>query len=63
MAGSKPMYDPIRRMYHSAALLLANGQVLMIGSNHDSQRKRGGVRADSRTTATSGNSGRSCICG
>jgi hypothetical protein len=44
--GSAPHYPPIPRMYHSVALLLANGQVLVAGSNHDSQRNHGGVRPD-----------------
>ncbi|MFG1616038.1 galactose oxidase-like domain-containing protein [Nonomuraea wenchangensis] len=45
--GAKPGdYTPIPRMYHSVALLLASGRVWIAGSNHDSQRNRGGVRAD-----------------
>jgi hypothetical protein len=45
--GTKPSYDPpIPRMYHSVALLLADGRVWVCGSNHDSQRNHGGTRSD-----------------
>jgi hypothetical protein len=39
-------YPPIARVYHSVALLLADGRIWIAGSNHDSQRNKGGVRED-----------------
>lgn len=36
----------IARVYHSVALLLPDGRVWIAGSNHDSDRNRGGVRKD-----------------
>jgi hypothetical protein len=37
---------PIARVYHSVALLLPDGRVWIAGSNHDSDRNKGGVRRD-----------------
>src|SRR5205814_2259022 len=37
-------YPPIPSMYHTAAVVLPGGQVLVCGSNHDSQRNSGGSR-------------------
>ncbi|SFR22148.1 protein of unknown function [Lentzea waywayandensis] len=45
--GSAPTdYPPIPRMYHTCALVLPSGAVLVVGSNHDSQRNDGGSRTD-----------------
>jgi hypothetical protein len=41
-----PPDPPIARVYHSVALLLPDGRVWIAGSNHDSDRNRGGVRRD-----------------
>ncbi|MEV6598682.1 galactose oxidase early set domain-containing protein [Actinoplanes sp. NPDC051346] len=43
VAGAAPAdYPPIPRMYHTSAIVLPSGQVLVCGSNRDSQRSRGG---------------------
>ncbi|GAA1772369.1 hypothetical protein GCM10009712_20490 [Pseudarthrobacter sulfonivorans] len=39
----------IARVYHSVALLLADGRVWIAGSNHDSDRNHAGVRKDDPT--------------
>jgi Domain of unknown function (DUF1929) len=39
-------YPPIPRMYHTAAVVLPSGDVLICGSNKDSQRNVGGGRED-----------------
>jgi hypothetical protein len=45
VAGAAPAgYPPIPRMYHTAAVLLPSGQVLICASNKDSQRNSGGSR-------------------
>jgi hypothetical protein len=52
---SFPKYDPVPRVYHSVALLLPDGRVWIAGSNHDSQRNKGGVREDDPSKGTPGN--------
>ena len=47
VSGKPPAdYPPIPRMYHTSAVVLPSGQVLVCGSNHDSQRNSGGSRPD-----------------
>ena len=47
VSGAGPAdYPPIPRMYHTAAAVLAGGQVLICGSNKDSQRNSGVGRSD-----------------
>ena len=47
VSGAAPAdYPPIPRMYHTAAVLLPSGEVLICASNKDSQRNSGGSRPD-----------------